>query len=153
MPDGYVPGVGNFGFITADVWRGAQPTAQGFKSLAAMGCKTVIDLQESDESAIMPKGVRYVHLPTSQWLADRLNVAAVLAAIEASPKPVFIHCHVGHDRTGLAVAAYRLTHGMKLSQAVEELRNFHVAYWWRSRIEARIKQLARQAEKPALSLH
>ena len=27
-PDGYVPGVSNFGFISADVWRGAQPTGR-----------------------------------------------------------------------------------------------------------------------------
>src|SRR4051794_20184132 len=67
QPDGYVPGVSNFGFISADVWRGAQPTADGLRTLRAMGAKTVIDLQERDESGAIPAGMKYVRLATSPW--------------------------------------------------------------------------------------
>jgi protein tyrosine phosphatase (PTP) superfamily phosphohydrolase (DUF442 family) len=149
--EGYVPGVGNFGFISGEVWRGAQPTADGFRTLYAMGCKTVIDLQERDESGAIPAGMKYVRLPTSNWQASRVDVAAVLKAIEQSPKPVFIHCHVGRDRTGLAVGAYRLMHGMKLGDVIAELRNFHVNPWFRSNIERRLSAFARQQPKPSES--
>jgi protein tyrosine phosphatase (PTP) superfamily phosphohydrolase (DUF442 family) len=147
--DGYVPGVANFGFVTTDVWRGAQPTPEGFKTLAAMGVRTVIDLQEDDHSASVPPGVRYVPLRVSGWHADEVDTGAVLRAIAENPKPVFIHCHQGRDRTGLAVAAYRLSQGMSTTDAIRELRRFRVNFWWQSPIEKRIRLLARRTTAPA----
>src|SRR5437763_5029239 len=55
--DRHVPGVANFGFVSADLWRGARPTLLGFTALAAMGVRTVIDLEERDASAEIPAGV------------------------------------------------------------------------------------------------
>src|SRR5690349_11904581 len=107
-----IPGVANFGLISKDVWRGGEPTAEGMKKLADLGMKTVIDLREGDESPIIPQGVTYVRLPVSAWHCDQVNVKAVLDAIEHNPKPVFIHCHQGRDRKGLAIAAYRLSQKM-----------------------------------------
>ncbi|MDB5302178.1 MAG: protein tyrosine/serine phosphatase [Phycisphaerales bacterium] len=138
-----LPGLPNFGFISPDLWRGAEPTPDGLKTLAAMGVKTVIDLRESDESADVPQGIYYVRLPVSAWHADRVDVAEVLRTISASPKPVFIHCREGRDRTGLAIAAFRLSQGMKADDACKELRNFHVNWWWSNPIENRIRTLAR----------
>lgn len=149
--EGYVPGVANFGFVSAEVWRGGQPTADGLRTLYAMGCKTVIDLQVRDESGAIPAGMKYVRLPTSPWEAANVDVTAVLKAIDQSPKPVFIHCHVGRDRTGVAVGAYRLIHGMKLGDVIAELRNFHVSPWYRSNIERRLQALAHQQPKPTES--
>ena len=39
----------NFDKVNDFVYRGGQPTAEGFKSLAALGVKTVIDLREIGE--------------------------------------------------------------------------------------------------------
>jgi protein tyrosine phosphatase (PTP) superfamily phosphohydrolase (DUF442 family) len=141
--DGLIPGVDDFGLISNDVWRGSEPTAEGFRTLASLGVKTVIDLREGDESDSIPQGVRYVHLPTSAWHADTDNVKAVLDAIASSPKPVFIHCHQGRDRTGLAVAAYRLWQHMSAKDACRELRSFRVNPWWAGSIEQRIYALSR----------
>lgn len=145
--DNYVPGVRNFGFISADVWRGAKPSPLGLNILKGMGVRTIIDLQESDESRDVPQGVLYVPMRVSQWKVPQVDTKAVLEAIEKSPKPVFIHCLEGRDRTGLAVAAYRLSRGMKMEDAIEELRAFRVNLWWRGPIEQRIRQL--NAHRPA----
>jgi protein tyrosine phosphatase (PTP) superfamily phosphohydrolase (DUF442 family) len=142
-----VPGVENFGVISKDVWRGAQPTAEGMRKLADLGVKTVIDLRKEDESAEIPTGVRYVRLPTSAWQADRVDVRAVLSAIEKNPKPVFIHCQQGRDRTGLAVAAYRLSQKMSPADACRELRNFHVNPWWDGPISRRVYELSRDGAR------
>src|SRR4051812_34314929 len=108
--DDTIPGVANFGLISKDLWRGAQPTEQGMRYLANLGVKTIIDLrEEADELSIIPRGIYYVRIPVSPFNADQVNVLEVLRLIDLSPKPVFIHCHQGRDRTGLAVAAYRLT--------------------------------------------
>jgi protein tyrosine phosphatase (PTP) superfamily phosphohydrolase (DUF442 family) len=140
-----IPGVENFGFISADVWRGARPTTQGVNTLAAMGVRTIINLELLENPATpTPPGVRIVRLPCSGWQCDRVDTVAVLAAIRDNPKPVFIHCREGRDRTGLAVAAYRLAQGMPAESAIEELRNFHVNPWWQPFIQRRIQQLAQQ---------
>jgi protein tyrosine phosphatase (PTP) superfamily phosphohydrolase (DUF442 family) len=141
-----IPGVENFGFISADLWRGARPTTQGVATLAAMGVRTIINLEllENPAATPPPPGVRIVHLPCSGWQCDRVDTAAVLAAIRDNSKPVFIHCREGRDRTGLAVAAYRLSQGMPAQSAIEELNNFHVNPWWQPFIQRRIQQLAQQ---------
>lgn len=143
--DDFVPGVGNFGMISPNLWRGSRPTAEGLQALAAAGMKTVIDLRDDDESADIPAGVRYVRLPISAWQADQVDVARVLQVISTSTGPVFIHCREGRDRTGLAIAAYRLSQGMKPADACQELENFHVNPWWRKPIEERIYALDRKS--------
>ena len=135
-------GVDNFGVVSPELWRGAEPTPDGLKVLAHLGVKTIIDLREADESSEVPPGVRYVRMPVSAWRADQVDVHDVLREIARSPKPVFIHCHQGRDRTGLAVAAYRLSHGMSVDDACLELRNFGVNPWWDGPIERRIHQLS-----------
>jgi protein tyrosine phosphatase (PTP) superfamily phosphohydrolase (DUF442 family) len=139
--DRHVPGVANFGFVSADLWRGARPTPLGFSALAAMGVRTVIDLEERNASAEMPAGVQYVSLPVPGWRADRVNTAKVLRAIEQMPKPIFIHCREGRDRTGLAVAAYRVAHGMSAEDAMREMRNFHVRWMWQGSMGRRLGEL------------
>ena len=42
----HVRGVPNFRTVNDQVYGGGQPSAEGFRNLAAMGVKTVVDLQE-----------------------------------------------------------------------------------------------------------
>src|SRR5258708_40316239 len=64
-----VPGVTNFHQVSAQVFRGAQPTTEGFQGLAKLGVKTVIDLRESgsrskaEEKTVTAAGMRYVSKP------------------------------------------------------------------------------------------
>jgi protein tyrosine phosphatase (PTP) superfamily phosphohydrolase (DUF442 family) len=139
-----VPGVWNFGVVSKDVWRGATPTAQGFKTLAAMGVMTVIHLGEGDESKDIPAGVKYIRLPISAFRSPQVDVYAVLRAIRDSPKPVFIHCYTGADRTGVAVGAYRMAQGESMRDACRELGNFHVKIWFYLPIKERFKELDKE---------
>jgi protein tyrosine phosphatase (PTP) superfamily phosphohydrolase (DUF442 family) len=148
MPrDNYVPGVENFGFISADVWRGAKPTLTGAAVLASMGVRTIIDLRAEGDADELPPGMRYIRLPVSSWHADRVDIKALLKAIDTNPKPVFIHCLEGRDRTGLAVAAYRLTQGMSADNALQEMKNFRVNFWWCQPITNRVRELAKSVGK------
>ncbi len=46
----------------------------------------------------------------------------ILKAINQSPKPILIHCWHGSDRTGVAVAMYRIVfQNWSKSQAINEL--------------------------------
>ena len=135
-------GVSNFGVVSPEVWRGGRPSAEGMRALVQRGMRSLIDLEEKDRSGEVPPGVRYIHLPVPEDECDRVDVDKVLAAIEECPKPVFIHCHEGRDRTGLAVAAYRLWRGMSVADACIELRRFHVHKQWRKAIIRRIQAFA-----------
>jgi len=141
-----VPGIDNFAMVTPTLWRGGMPDETGMGSLAAMHVGTIIDLQESDESKLVPPGVRYVPLRVSAWNVDAVDLAAVLQAIRSCPQPIFIHCHEGRDRTGLAIAAYRLSTGWSVADACAELRQYHVHWRWLAPIEARVRQLGAIAD-------
>src|SRR5260221_11918829 len=67
--DSGVPGVGNFHQVNGQVYRGAQPTAEGFANLARLGVATIVDLREAGERSVAEQrivkaaGMRYVSVP------------------------------------------------------------------------------------------
>jgi hypothetical protein len=47
--------------------------------------------------------------------------------------PIYVHCKQGVDRTGLAIAYFRIKQGMPIDQAIQEMKDlgFHMwSYWW-----------------------
>jgi tyrosine-protein phosphatase SIW14 len=127
LPD--VPGVPNFHQVDEHIYRGAQPHAVGFVSLAKIGIKTVIDLrgENSEESVVQHAGMRYVRLPWSGFNAPaESQITAVLSLLsDSSQWPVFIHCRRGADRTGTAIACYRIAHDHWSNlQALAEAKTF-----------------------------
>jgi protein tyrosine/serine phosphatase len=137
-------GVKNFGEVSPEIWRGGKPTREGMHWLADRGVKTIIDLQMEDESGDVPAGVRYVPIRVSMWECDCVDVEAVVRAIEESPKPVFVHCQAGRDRTGLAVAAWRMAHGMSADDAIAEMERYGTNPLWNAAIKSKIRRLGEQ---------
>ncbi len=109
-----VPGVPNFHQVDDHVYRGGQPNGQGFADLAKIGVRTVIDLrgERSEENDVQRAGMHYVRLPWSGFKApDEAQIEAVLMLLnDRTQWPVFVHCRHGVDRTGTAIACYRIAH-------------------------------------------
>jgi protein tyrosine phosphatase (PTP) superfamily phosphohydrolase (DUF442 family) len=113
-----VPGIGNFYQISPTVYRGAQPTDEGFRYLSNLGIKVVLDLREHDgrslaeERVVTAAGMRYVNIPMSGLLPPtNAAIQTALSLLEdAAAGPVFVHCLRGADRTGAVIAAYRIDH-------------------------------------------
>ncbi len=127
LPD--VPGVPNFHQVDEHVYRGAQPNGQGFAGLAKIGIKTVIDLRGEtfEGTAVQRTGMRYVRLPWSGYKAPtEAQLTVVLSLLnDGSAWPVFVHCRRGADRTGTAIACYRIAHDHWTSQqALAEAKTF-----------------------------
>ena len=66
---GSAPGIKNFDKVDANVYRGGQPTDEGFRYLAKLGVKVIIDLREADgrskaeERVVTGAGMRYINVP------------------------------------------------------------------------------------------
>jgi protein tyrosine phosphatase (PTP) superfamily phosphohydrolase (DUF442 family) len=124
-----VRGIQNFYQVNQNVYRGAQPTDEGFHYLAQIGVKTVIDLREADQRSVeearlvSAAGIKYVNVPmTGLTPPTEAEISKILGILEDSAAvPVFVHCKRGADRTGAVIAAYRIDHDRwDNSQALKE---------------------------------
>lgn len=131
-------GVGNFHRVSERLYRGAQPTARGFHSLADLGIKTVIDVREPGKRARWEKklvesaGMEYVNIPLSGILAPPPEKVQEILALLENPAsgPVFLHCKRGSDRTGTLVACYRIAHdGWENRRALREARSLGMRWF------------------------
>jgi tyrosine-protein phosphatase SIW14 len=108
----------NFHKVDNHVYRGAQPTPDGFKKLAQTGIRTVIDLRgaehsEADEKRIVESaGMRYVSIPMKgmRTPTDDQISRALKVMKDPNAEPVFVHCRRGADRTGAVIGCYRISH-------------------------------------------
>jgi len=115
---GTAPGIKNFDQVNEHVYRGGQPTDEGFRYLAKQGVKRIIDLREADERADAEKrvvtaaGMEYINVPmTGKTPPTEAEITNILTLMEdATAGPVFVHCKRGADRTGAVIAAYHIDH-------------------------------------------
>jgi len=123
-------GIPNFGQVSANLYRGAQPSSAGFETLKKTGIEIVVDLRgnhgKSEEEAVSRLGMQYVSIPSHCPFPSDRPWAAFLKVIEENPgKKVFVHCRLGDDRTGMAVASYRMAEeGRSAADAMKEMKAF-----------------------------
>jgi protein tyrosine/serine phosphatase len=137
LAEASAPGIGNFYKVDEHVYRGAQPTAEGFKYLAKLGVKTVLDLRGPDgfsaEEArlVTALGMHYVNVPmTGLTPPTDSQIVKILFLLEDHQSGgVFVHCRRGADRTGVVIAAYRIDHDhWNNSQALKEAMSCGMAF-------------------------
>jgi protein tyrosine/serine phosphatase len=105
------PGLPNLHRITENLYRGAQPTREGFLELEKMGIKTVINLRafHSDVNQLQGTSLQYENISFKTWHPEDEDVVRFLQIIsDKSRQPFFIHCQHGADRTGMMSAVYRI---------------------------------------------
>jgi tyrosine-protein phosphatase SIW14 len=128
-----LPGVANFHQVDRNLYRGAQPSDEGLKNLAALGVKTIIDLRHGTDHADTEQqeaerlGLRYINVPMEGLTPPTDKQIADLMAIfnAADQGPVFVHCREGKDRTGAVIACYRIAHDHWANdKALEEARSY-----------------------------
>jgi protein-tyrosine phosphatase len=129
--------IDNFGQVSDTYYRGAQPEGPDYADLAALGVKTIIDLQEdgdTDEPAEAQRaGLHYVKIamnthvvPTPAQLEQFLSIVN-----DPAQQPVYVHCAGGHHRTGVMTAVYRMTKaGWTGAQAFAEMKKYGFGADW-----------------------
>jgi tyrosine-protein phosphatase SIW14 len=132
----------NFQKVDDHVYRGGQPTDSGFKDLAELGIKTVVDLrdigehsQADEQKVVTDLGMRYVSIPMQGMSTPKeAQVAAVMALLnDTASGPVFVHCRRGADRTGTVIAVYRISHDRwENKKALSEAKSYGMSIFERA---------------------
>jgi len=123
--------IDNFGQMDERFYRGGRPKSEQFKNLAALGIKTVIDLndnsRERDEPAVIAAGMRYVNIaivdktsPSNAQINEFLKVVN-----DPTTGKFYVHCAGGRHRTGVMGAVYRFNHDhWNYDQAYAEMKQY-----------------------------
>lgn len=128
-----VAGVGNFARVNDRLYRGAQPTAEGYRNLKKLGVKTVISFRSNTDTRAKAEaaGLTYIKLPVqadvlgSEPPTDEQVKTFFDVVLDPSKQPVYMHCMGGKDRTGTLGAVYRMEmDGWTNGEAIEEMQAF-----------------------------
>src|SRR5215469_2691519 len=131
-------GLSNFYEVSTNLYRGAQPSAQGMKELKGMGIRTVVDLRSfhSDNSLVARGDLKLARLHMEPWHASDKDVVQFLKIVtDTNNLPVFVHCQRGADRTGMLCAVYRVVVcGWTKDAAIQEMKQGGFAFnpTWRN---------------------
>ncbi len=163
VPANNIEGLSNFAKISDNFYRGAQPSAAGFKSLKKMGIKTVISLRafHSDRDMIKGNGLYYMRVNFNTWHVEMKDILKVFKVIlNPQYQPVFVHCEHGADRTGTVSAIYRnVIQKWDMSDAIAEMKNFGFHEIWANLIKflkvfdsVKFTELLKKEPAPAVEL-
>ena len=148
-------GILNFGKIGEDIYRGAEPDTAAVANLQRLGIKSIIDLRrpsqvrKGESAEARASGIAYTNVPMPGLSRPTdEQVQTVLTLMESLPKPVFIHCQHGCDRTGTIIACYRIKHDQWTHQnAWREAVHYGI-----SRLERGMKAYVKEFASASLSL-
>lgn len=110
--------------VTENLYRSAQPDAEGFRNAEELGITTVLNLRglHSDDELAEGTGLRLARVRINTWSMDEEEILAALRVISEAKGPVLVHCMHGADRTGTVMAAYRMVvQGWPRESAIAEM--------------------------------
>lgn len=123
-------GLPNFGEVTPHLYRGGQPGVDGLQALKKMGVTIIVDMRGSKSShereIVTSLRMQYVSIPWHCPFPKDEAFAKFLHVIQENPKKkIFVHCRLGDDRTGMAIASYRMAlEGWSADDAMKEMELF-----------------------------
>jgi tyrosine-protein phosphatase SIW14 len=123
--------IGNFGQINPNYYRGEQPEGGDYADLAAIGVKTVIDLQAdgdgNEQRFVEAAGMKFYRIPMTTHVPPTQHQLTKFLEIVNDPaqQPVYVHCKGGRHRTGVMTAVYRMEQdGWNAERAFSEMKRY-----------------------------
>jgi tyrosine-protein phosphatase SIW14 len=134
-------GLPNLGRVNGNLYRGGQPEDkhEAFEKLRELGIDIIVNLRDDDDDIeeeqrrIEALGMQFISIPWSGYnYPDNAQVAAFLRIVRDNPdKQIFVHCRRGAERTGVMLAAYRMSvEGWTPEQALREMNEFRFRGFW-----------------------
>jgi tyrosine-protein phosphatase SIW14 len=116
----------NFSQVTDGVYRGGAPDNAGTAYLASLHIITDVDLESfrwpfiwSEKHKDKPFDIHFMAEPLFSWssifsyiqppITDKRMDKILDLLADPAQQPVFVHCELGEDRTGLVIGLYRVT--------------------------------------------
>jgi protein tyrosine/serine phosphatase len=125
-------GLPNFHRVTTNLYRCAQPTANGLRSAENLGIKTVLSLRafHSDNDEVESTRLRTQRIYFNTWHPEEEDVLRFLKIVtDTNAGPFLVHCQHGADRTGTMIAIYRMTvQGWTKEEAIKEMTTGDFGY-------------------------
>lgn len=140
--------VANSCVVSAEtLWRGARPNPQAAATLVELGVKTVVSLEllQDDRAAFETAAIRGREASEIRYFQVRdweplvllapgqvdEHVAQFLAIARTQPKPLYVHCRSGQNRTGIMVAAYKIFAGADIEATIADMERYG-GFWSKS---------------------
>ena len=127
----------NFGQMDDRFFRGGQPKEDQYPQLAALGIKTVIDLQDDptgyEKQNVEALGMKYINIPMSDKdYPETTKIDQFLKLVDdPSTGKFYVHCAGGRHRTGVMGAVYRFNHyNWNYDQAYAEMKKYDFYTRW-----------------------
>ena len=127
----------NFGQMDEHFYRGAQPDPDDYRTLAALGIKTIVDLRDDptkyEKKDAEAAGIHYFNIQMSDKKkpSDGQILEFFKIADDTANQPFYVHCAGGRHRTGLIGAVYRYNkYGWNYDQVYEEMKNYDYYSRW-----------------------
>lgn len=123
-------GISNFAEVTPHLYRSGQPDDAAFADLKKIGIEIIVDMRSGnrkhEKRVVTQLGMRYVQISWHCPFPSDKPFAEFLKIVEDNPKKkILVHCRLGDDRTGMAVAAYRMAEqGWSADEAMSEMHQF-----------------------------
>ena len=118
-------GLPNLHRVTDNIYRCAQPTAEGMRAAEKLGIKTIVSLRafHSDDDEIKATKLKVERIYFNTWHAEDEDVVRFLKLVtNTNAGPILVHCQHGADRTGTMIAIYRMTvQGWNKEDAIREM--------------------------------
>ena len=142
-------GIHNAGKVSDVLFRGAQPSQQGFAELKKLGVTTVVDLRGNrgpvawERAQVESLGMHFLNIPVGGMSNPTdAQVAQFLKLFRSDPnQKIFVHCYYGEDRTGVMVAAYRIAQqNWTADRAVSEMNSFGFHSRWHPGMRAYVRR-------------
>ena len=122
----------NFHKVNENLFRSGQPDKDEFESLYTFNSiRSVLNLRENDSDKDKIEAVndgriekiQLYEIPLDTGKISEADLYKILTVIRDAPKPLLIHCWLGSNRTGCAVAAYRIVfENWSVEDAISELK-------------------------------
>ena len=127
----------NFGQMDSRFFRGGQPKEDQYNQLAALGIKTIIDLQDEptgyEKQNAEALGMKYINIPMSDKdYPEGAKIDQFLKLIDdPSTGKFYVHCAGGRHRTGVMGAVYRFNrYNWTYDQAYAEMKKYDFYTRW-----------------------
>lgn len=115
-----------FGELEPWLFRGGQPTDEGYRQLSQRGIRCIVNVcthEESNDMAQTAPDLEPVHIPVKDHHPPTLDQARqwlTLCNRHRTGDAVYVHCKNGHGRASTFSMLVRLAQGWSLDRAMEE---------------------------------